>query len=111
MRWDSFRVRLTLWNMAILALVLGGFGLAFCYSIQSWMSRSIDRELAERTHPPFHGFHPRDRFRGGPGRPGGPPDWFRGGPGPPPGAAGAPPAPGPGPGERTDLAFRGFGGP
>src|SRR6266581_1360918 len=48
MRWNSFRVRLTLWNVAVLALVLGGFGLALCYSIQTWMSRNIDRELAER---------------------------------------------------------------
>jgi two-component system OmpR family sensor kinase len=79
-RWDSFRVRLTLWNMAILALVLGGFGLAFCYSIQSWMSRSIDRELADRVaHPPFRHHPPWDRR--GPGGPGdGPRERFRGGP-------------------------------
>src|SRR5436190_21619676 len=50
MRRDSFRVRLTLWNVAVLALVLGGFGLTLCYSIQNWMSWSIDRELAERAH-------------------------------------------------------------
>jgi signal transduction histidine kinase len=68
MRWNSFRVRLTLWNVAVLALVLGGFGLTLCYSIQSWMSRSIDRELAERAHHViFRGLHPRGMFRGGPG--------------------------------------------
>src|SRR5438067_3864303 len=76
MKWDSFRVRLTLWNMAVLALVLGGFGLAFCYSIQSWMSRSINRELADRSaHPPFRHFHPPWDRRG----PGGPGERFRGG--------------------------------
>ena len=32
MRRNSFRVRLTLWNIAILALVLGGFGLGFCFT-------------------------------------------------------------------------------
>lgn len=81
MRWDSFRVRLTLWNMAILALVLGGFGLTFCYSIQSWMARSIDRELAERAHrPPFRGFPPPWARRGPDRGPDGPPDRFRGGP-------------------------------
>src|SRR5437879_5306019 len=85
MRWDSFRVRLTLWNMAVLALVLGGFWLAFCYRIQSWMSWSIDRDLAERAHQPFFGrFHSHDRFRGAPGPPGsGPRGWFIGPPSPP----------------------------
>ena len=72
MRWNSFRVRLTLWNVAVLALVLGGFGLALCYSIQSWMSRNIDRELAERAHRfAFRGFRPPPMFRGAPGRRGG----------------------------------------
>ena len=71
MRWNSFRVRLTLWNVAVLALVLGGFGLALCYSIQSWMSRNIDRELAERAHRfAFRGFRPPPMFRGAPGRAG-----------------------------------------
>jgi two-component system, OmpR family, sensor kinase len=64
MRWNSFRVRLTLWNVAVLALVLGGFGLALCCSIQTWMSRSIDRQLAERAH---RGFRPHPMFGGAPG--------------------------------------------
>src|SRR5690349_20430079 len=46
----SFRVRLTLWNVAILALVLTGSGLTLCCSVQNWTSWSIDRELAERGH-------------------------------------------------------------
>jgi two-component system OmpR family sensor kinase len=85
MRWDSFRVRLTLWNMAVLALVLGGFGLALSFSVHSWMMWSIDRELAERAHRfAFRGFHPPPEFRGPPGPPGGafgpfPPRTRRGG--------------------------------
>jgi heavy metal sensor kinase len=70
MMWNSFRVRLTLWNVAVLALVLGGFGLAFCVSIQSWMSRSIDRDLAERVQR--HWDWERHRRFGPPGPPGGP---------------------------------------
>jgi two-component system OmpR family sensor kinase len=65
MRRDSFRVRLTLWNVAVLALVLGGFGLTLCYSVQNWMGWSIDRELAERAHrSALRGF----RMRPMPGR-------------------------------------------
>ena len=97
MRWDSFRVRLSLWNVAVLALVLGGFGLALCLSIEVGVERAIDRELAARarrfalgTPPPppfpprFRRPHPMDSppLSEGeplPGIPGGP---F---PGPPPG--------------------------
>ena len=50
MRWDSFRVRLTVWNMAILALVLGGGGLTFYFAVRGWMRHSIDQELAQRVH-------------------------------------------------------------
>jgi two-component system, OmpR family, sensor kinase len=50
MRWNSFRVRLTLWNIAILALVLSGFGLGFCYSNQNRMSQGIDQDLVEQAH-------------------------------------------------------------
>src|SRR5437867_10980973 len=78
MNWNSFRVRLTLWNVAVLALVLGGFGLAFCVSIQSWMSRSIDRDLAERVQRHWD-WERRHRFGGPPGPPGPPgrrPDGF-----------------------------------
>ncbi len=48
--WNSVRVRLTLWNMAVLALVLGGFGAAFGYAVQANQSAAIDRELAGRVH-------------------------------------------------------------
>jgi two-component system OmpR family sensor kinase len=50
MRGDSFRVRLTVWNMAILALVLGGGGLTFYFAVRGWMRHSIDQELAQRVH-------------------------------------------------------------
>src|SRR5260370_35262081 len=88
MRWNSFTVRLTLWNVAVLALVLGGFGLTLCYSIQSWMSWSIDRELAERAHrAAFRGFRPHPMFRGAPGNPNNRFDPFH----PPPTFSGPPP--------------------
>jgi two-component system, OmpR family, sensor kinase len=117
MRWDSFRVRLTLWNMAILALVLGGFGLAFCLAIQSSMGRSIDQDLMERVQrdrdwkrgyrlrrgPGGWGGRPgrfdrRGRGEGAPGPREGRPNSFRGGriePGagpPPPGPPGPRPS-------------------
>ncbi|MFN3652147.1 MAG: ATP-binding protein [Armatimonadota bacterium] len=49
MRWRSFRVRLTLWNAAILTLVLGVFGVALAYSVQLSMLRAIDEELAAQA--------------------------------------------------------------
>jgi two-component system OmpR family sensor kinase len=58
-RWNSVRVRLTLWNMAILALGLGGSVLTVCFTLQSWMHRSVDQDLAQRIRTvqnrrPFH---------------------------------------------------------
>jgi two-component system, OmpR family, sensor kinase len=75
MKWNSFRVRLCLWNVMILALVLGEFGLALCYTIQKRMGGIVDRELAARARrwawgalprPPRRGPHPphHRRFRG-----------------------------------------------
>ena len=87
MKLSSVRVRLTLWNVLILAVTLGGFGAALCYSVQVNQSASIDRQLeqrvagfanrgfpreGERFRPPFPGgfggggeFDRRDRRRGG----------------------------------------------
>lgn len=79
MAWNSVRVRLTLWNICILALVLGGFGFAFCYTVQVTQSKAIDDELRMRAHPPD------DRGPGGPrgfGVPGGPAFFFLRGRGP-----------------------------
>lgn len=67
MVWNSVRVRLTLWNICILALVLGGFGLAFCYTVRVTQSHAIDNELRMRAHP-----FGDERFPRGPGGPGGP---------------------------------------
>jgi len=49
MKWYSVRVRLTLWNVAVLAFVLGGFGLTLCYSVQANLMASGDRELEARA--------------------------------------------------------------
>jgi signal transduction histidine kinase len=67
MVWNSVRMRLTLWNVLVLALVLGGFGTALCYSVQANQSASIDRDLAQRARGFMRG-PGRDRFgrRGGP---------------------------------------------
>lgn len=55
---SSFRARLSLWNMAILTLLLGAFGLALCLSLRAAMSGAIDRELAARarTYAALPGF-------------------------------------------------------
>jgi heavy metal sensor kinase len=50
MRLNSVRVRLTLWNVAVLALVLAGFAAALCYSVRAILSASVDRDLADRAH-------------------------------------------------------------
>lgn len=55
----SFRARLALWNMVILALVLGGFGAAVCYRVQASMAAAIDRELVEHAR---HASNGRARF-------------------------------------------------
>ncbi|MFN3653183.1 MAG: sensor histidine kinase [Armatimonadota bacterium] len=49
MSWSSVRVRLTLWSVLVLAVVLGGFGLAMCYAIQANQSAAIDRDLQQRA--------------------------------------------------------------
>jgi hypothetical protein len=51
MGWGSARVRLTLWNVLVLPLVLGGFGAALCYAVQANQSAAIDQDLQEWAHP------------------------------------------------------------
>jgi two-component system OmpR family sensor kinase len=46
-RWNSVRVRLTLWNAVVLALLLAGSGTALCYRVQADLMRSVDRDLAQ----------------------------------------------------------------
>ncbi len=45
-RWNSVRVRLTLWNAGVLALLLAASGTALCYRVQTDLMRSVDRDLA-----------------------------------------------------------------
>src|SRR5262249_37166181 len=83
---NSVRVRLTLWNACLMALVLAGSGIALCYQVQADLMRSVDRDLAqdadrvamgwahrqeERDHPPPRGDGPH--HFGPPGRPAPPP--------------------------------------
>jgi heavy metal sensor kinase len=49
MRWHSFRIRLTFWNIVILALVLGGFGLTVSYTLRRQMGAIVDQDLARRA--------------------------------------------------------------
>jgi len=50
MKWNSFRVRLSLWNSAVLALILGAFGLALYTSIRNQTLMALDSELMTRAH-------------------------------------------------------------
>lgn len=68
----SFRARLALWHVVVLALVLGSFGLALSYSLRHSLAESVDRDLAFRAN--FYAERwGRDRFRriprGGPRSP------------------------------------------
>lgn len=123
MRSLSFRVKLALWNVAVLAIVLGGFGLTIVYAAQARLTASVDNELRERARRfqrmPPGGFN-RGMQGGGPGGPEAPrsPEGNRGGSpqgnrGPEAQGAGQPGAPGPpqpGQGEpRPGDPFRPFG--
>jgi len=63
-RWGTVRLRMTLWNMAVLALILGGVGAVVRYTVQADLFATVDRTLAERAHeagrlwalgPPYSG--------------------------------------------------------
>ncbi|MGC4045072.1 MAG: ATP-binding protein [Armatimonas sp.] len=47
---DSVRLRMTLWNVAVLALILGAMGAVVRYMVQVDLLRAVDRTLAERSH-------------------------------------------------------------
>lgn len=81
----SLRARLMLWNMAILALLMGVLGLVTRTLVRSLMIASVDRELLRRTQ------------------------WLATLPPPPPGMAmpHGPPPPAPGPGGRPWERERG----
>jgi heavy metal sensor kinase len=49
-RWGTVRLRMTLWNVAVLALILGALGGVVRYKVQSDLFATVDRTLAERAH-------------------------------------------------------------
>ena len=63
MKWNSVRVRLSLWNSGVLAVALSAFALAIGYSVQANVSHAVDRDLMENAH---RGHGPRRHGPGGP---------------------------------------------
>ena len=49
-RWGTVRLRMTLWNVAVLALILGVMGGVVRYTVQADLFATVDRTLAERAH-------------------------------------------------------------
>src|SRR2546430_9977212 len=49
-RWGTVRLRMTLWNVAVLALILGALGGVVRYKVQADRFATVDRTLAERAH-------------------------------------------------------------
>src|SRR5437763_11756676 len=71
-RWGTVRLRMTLWNVAVLALILGALGVVVRYKVQADRFATVDRTLAERAHeagrlwalgPPYAGRNTRARPR------------------------------------------------
>jgi hypothetical protein len=49
-RWGTVRLRMTLWNVAVLALILIVLGGVVRYKVQADLFATVDRTLAERAH-------------------------------------------------------------
>jgi signal transduction histidine kinase len=49
-RWGTVRLRMTLWNVAVLALILGCLGGVVRVKVQADRFATVDRTLAERAH-------------------------------------------------------------
>src|SRR4051812_17313512 len=49
-RWGTVRLRMTLWNVIVLALILGALGGVVRYTVQADLFATVDRTLAERAH-------------------------------------------------------------
>ncbi len=49
-QWGTVRLRMTLWNVAVLALILGVMGGVVRYTVQADLLSAVDRTLAERAH-------------------------------------------------------------
>lgn len=50
MNWGSIRLRLILWNIVIMGLVLVAAGVALTFSVRTFLSSAVDRDLADRAH-------------------------------------------------------------
>ena len=48
--WGTVRLRMTLWNVTVLALILGAMGGVVRYRVQADRFATVDRTLAERAH-------------------------------------------------------------
>src|SRR2546423_13655753 len=44
-RWGTARLRMTLWNVAVLALILGALGSVVRYTVQANLFATVDRSL------------------------------------------------------------------
>jgi signal transduction histidine kinase len=53
-RWGTVRLRMTLWNVAVLALILGALGGVVRYRVQADRFAAVDRTLAERANEAGH---------------------------------------------------------
>jgi heavy metal sensor kinase len=49
-RWGTVRLRMMLWNVAVLALILAALGAVVRYRVQADLFATVDRTLAERAH-------------------------------------------------------------
>ena len=70
MRLSSVRVWMILWNVALIALVLGAFGFGLFFSVRTFLNNSIDQELSERAHASAGWWARGGRSRVDPGPPG-----------------------------------------
>ena len=48
MKWSSVRIRLTLWNGAIVAVLMGAFGLVLCLRVQAELRNALHAEALLR---------------------------------------------------------------
>src|SRR5438105_15180252 len=71
-QWGTVRLRMTLWNVAVLALIVGVLGGVVRYTVQADLFATVDRTLAERAHesgrlwalgPPYAGRRTRTSGR------------------------------------------------
>lgn len=62
MKWGSLRLKLTLWNLLILAISLAAFGALLTFGSAAWVRRQVDQDLTHRAvdmagpPPPMGGY-------------------------------------------------------